>query len=51
MPLVKMFWQPLFSLTLILHQEHGALDPSIPEAQLFNELVEAALVQRDPAVL
>lgn len=49
-PLVKMFWLPCYSLTLILRQEHRALDPSIPEAQQFSELAEILIVQDDPAV-
>lgn len=50
-PLVKMFWLPFYRLTLILRQESRALDPSIPEAQQFSELVEILIVQDDPAVL
>lgn len=50
-PLVKMFWLPFYRLTLILRQERRALDPSIPEAQQFSELVEILIVQDDPAVL
>lgn len=49
-PLVKMLWLPLFCLTLILDSERRALELSIPEAPQFSELVEAVIVQRDPAV-